>query len=1068
MGEPTPRSSRHAGSSSSPFASGAGEERWVDAASGEPASSRSAAPPLAAPPTSARARFEVRGGRKPSDASSDAVRPLARRASASIQARMTKGAIAHATTTTAQSGMPRIRMRGREHSVIGGAWALLVAALACPARGGEPDAKVAPAPRAPPAVASVASVASAAVASPPRSDDSGARAPNVRPRYDVRAGLDVTTRRVELHEIVDLPAGWERPVLWLYADRMRDVAPSFDEFEAERIYTVGVDRGGYEALTVEVEGCAKQTVAPSTAASDPAAPSRATRGRDIAITVCPEARRPLRLDVSGALVVARRYGTLGAARDELMLGDPWYPLVLPSSSVDVPPAADHVVRVTPTDARTFATARGVFDVDGRAPGPAFEQPGVTHAPLFVLPRGKAVTRDRYAGVDLTLASDSAETGIRSAFVEAPGAESDPFDPDAAGYVHGSVRDCIDLLRQLGFVASPDGAPQPPDVARARGLASSLVIVEIPERQRLAVRLPGMLAVSDHAFRLIPADRVRKFHALQIARQALAALVEPHQRATTPWEELRWAADADGSLLADLLLVTTTGRKEGVQDIIKVAGFHPSVDQLLYAPRVAFGAALFLAVYEPDPDRFGAERARTTTPMGHFFVHKLRDRLGPSGFRKATEQRFFGGKSWRAAAAAGSDDDLDYFWVQWLADYRPVAYRLVSTRSERASNGETTTTVTIERLGTSWLREPVTVEVRDDRGERVRGLWDAPGSRGQVVITTKGAFAEASIDPDGRLWQDWRLGGVHPRFDDETSHVLRPPIFSYFGFDYAATENRLDFEANFTVRRRFDIDEGYNFDLSRDARGYYASAAYVHGLGAMRDLNSRIGGFRLGASALRAPDGFAEDTRALTRFSAFAGLGWDSVLQIYDPLTGYGGSASASASVAAQDGGRFLPTVTLSARGHYYFWEHVRTATVLIAGGGLLAGNAFTSQLFALGGRQTFRGYEANELLGRANAYVIAEQRIKPISGEFYNFVVSWVKALEIVPFAAFGALSARDSAFSFGKLAAEVGVGLRFLHDYAGVQAGVVSIDLGVPLIRDDPRGRRQPVGLWISFEQTY
>jgi hypothetical protein len=942
-----------------------------------------------------------------------------------------------------------------QHSVIALAWAAVVATTDAPAHASASGAS--------------AGASDAKDTTQTARDETRAPATKLRPHrpyYDVRAGLDVTTRRVELHEIVELPDGWDRPVLWLYADRMRDVAPSFDEFEAERIYTFGVDRSGYEALTVEVEGCAAQTVPPSTAERDPAAPARATRGRDVAITICPEARRPLRIDVTGALVVARRYGTLGAARDELMLGDPWYPLVLPSSAVDVPPAADHRLLVTPTDARTFASARGVSDVDGAA-GLTIDQRGVTHAPLFVLPRGKAIERDRYAGVDLTLATDAPAQGIRSALIEASGAESDPLDADAAGYVHGTLRDCIDLLRQLGFVAAPSPT-ESDDGARARGLAPSLVVVEVPERQRLAVRLPGMLAVSDHAFRLFPADRVRKFHALQIARQALAALAEPHQRATTPWEDLRWAADADGSLLSDLLLVIATGRKEGVQDIIKIAGFHPSIDQLLYAPRVAFGAALFLAVYEPDPDRFGAERARTTTPMGHFFVHKLRDRLGPAGFRKATEQRLFAGKSWRAAAAAGSDDDLGYFWVQWLGDYRPLAYRLASVQSARQTDGTTTTTVTIERLGTSWVREPVTVEVVDDRGNRVRALWDAPGSRGQISVTTPGAFAEATVDPDGRLSQDWQLAGVHPRFDDETSHTWRPPIFSYFGFDYAATENRLDFEANFTVRRRFDIDEGYNFDLSRDARGYYASAAYVHGLGPMRDLNSRLGGFRLGASALRAPHGFAEDTRALTRFSAFAGLGWDSVLQIYDPLTGYGGSVSASASIAAQDGGRFLPTLTMSARGHYYIWEHVRTATVLIAGGGLLLGNAFTAQLFALGGRQTFRGYEANELLGRANAYVIAEQRIKPISGEFYNFVVSWVKALEVVPFAAFGVLSKRGSAFEYGKLAGEVGVGFRFLHEYAGVQAGVVSLDIGVPLIRDDPNHRRQPVGVWLSFEQTY
>ena len=61
--------------------------------------------------------------------------------------------------------------------------------------------------------------------------------------------------------------------------------------------------------------------------------------------------------------------------------------------------------------------------------------------------------------------------------------------------------------------------------------------------------------------------------------------------------------------------------------------------------------------------------------------------------------------------------------------------------------------------------------------------------------------------------------------------------------------------------------------------------------------------------------------------------------------------------------------------------------------------------------------------------------------------------------------------------AADVGAGGRVHYEYGGVQPGVISLDVGVPLIRDDSCVRneggdclrvRNPIGFYIGFDQYF
>jgi len=280
--------------------------------------------------------------------------------------------------------------------------------------------------------------------------------------------------------------------------------------------------------------------------------------------------------------------------------------------------------------------------------------------------------------------------------------SDPWDTDVTSLVARTVRRSVAFLRRFGFAVG-DGT---------RGLAPSLVVVEIPERQRLAVHLPGIVAISDHSFRVMPIDRVQRFHADAIARRVYGALVMPHVRAASdPILAPSIVADLDGSLFVDLARIAEAGKRESPKDLIGFAGFHPAVDQLLYAPKIAFQSDFFHDVAERDPDRDGAERARTRTPFGRFYLEKLRDRLGAAAFSRAAREHVDRGIAWSPAAESAYGSLADFF-RQWSAPRR-LSYGIVGRREERGARIRHV--VTVERRGDTWVREPVRRRIRRRSG-----------------------------------------------------------------------------------------------------------------------------------------------------------------------------------------------------------------------------------------------------------------------------------------------------------------------------------------------------------------
>lgn len=884
--------------------------------------------------------------------------------------------------------------------------------------------------------------------------------------YRVGAALDheqrvVRSRGVIVMEDVGRDESDAIPI-WLYGDRLQKSPPSLTDTSYERLFPYGVSRGGYRHVRLHLAGC--DAITPTDE------PISSVRGRIVLVPVCKTAARPYTVEFEADLALPQRYGTLGHTSGATMLADPFYPLVL-DRAAGTPLRGRHVV--------DFRTNRGLIaSAVGVASSGALliDQPGVSHAPVTILD-GAHVHEEVFAGVRVTLVTTSPPSRAEPERT-ADGLElRDVWEVDTTGSLLSLVRRAVGLLRRLGFTGSASAADP------TRTMASRLVLVEGPERERLAAELPGMVVTSDRAFRLLPLSRVQRFHELAILRRIFAALVAERVERSERLADRHWVSDLDAMLLVDLLVGLEEGGRDRAEDLLGFASFHPAVDQLLYAPKVAFKSAYFHDIEERDPDRDGADRAANSRPFGHLILEKLRDRVGPR-LGGALSEHLLRGTPLKASVAKVHAESLDVFFRTWLGPTPRLAYRIASVTSE-PSGSLLRHRVRVERLGDTSVAEPVVVELKDAAGAKARLVWDGPGSEGVVDWTSRAPLEDATVDPDGRLIQAPELARDHPRFDDELRHSWRPPILSTFAVSLSVTEKRPDAAIDFVLKRRYDVRQWFGVTAAAAARGVAGRLRYARGIGPMRDLNATLGAVVVGVSALRSDNGFGGSSAAVTEVDVGASVAWDTRLDGVSPQRGWGVGASISGGAARQDrsAARDAPTdasvhpsATLAVRGEAVHALHPKHVLAGAVGAGATVCPALAQQLQALSQRRVLRAYAADELIGCSTAYAILEYRLGLISGLYWNAAhLARFKGLQLVPFAAGGLLSSRSDAL-FDRFFGEVGGGLRALVDWGGVQPGLFAVDAGWPLSRRsntyvDSNGllqRRPPFGLYLSFDQAF
>ncbi|NOY90386.1 MAG: hypothetical protein GXP55_04180, partial [Deltaproteobacteria bacterium] len=768
-------------------------------------------------------------------------------------------------------------------------------------------------------------------------------------------------------------------------------------------------------------------------------------GSDLRVRIPAGPARRVRLSMTFALRLPRRFGRLGRAGGMLSMTAPWYPLLLGHGAPLRSPVPQRVrLELTP-GYQAWAMGAPLASGEARDFVAGFVPVLVAHH-FELLEWRDGETRARLL---------SPAPLYRDPPPEAQGIFRlrDLAHVDVTRPIRAGLHDALETFRSV------TGATPP----------ANLTLALVPSRTELAADAPGFVLLSDRIFQVTPVEPLRAFHRRALLRALFRALLVAPVDALEPVLDRGPGLRLRTTLLLDLDETRRHGHVRTPQELLGWAGFHPTIDQLLYAPQVAFVDAYFGSIAERDRFREAPSRARRPVAGGRRLLEHARDLLSQPQFR-----RFARGlvqlhepmrRLLRQAGGASALGRLD----GWLREPSlPVNYRLVGVRSSRRPVGGYRHVITLERQGATRA-EPVEVEVVDTRGHRVRGRWDGVGRRGEVTLDTPAPRLHVSIDPRHRTDQSATVAGGHPLADDSDHLPFRPPLLRAFQLSARASEGVLVGLIDFAIRRRYDLEHSVGVSAASDARGYGGGVRYSQGVGRKRDTNGRIGGVSVGLAVARLRPGFSVEGEGGVRSSLRFGAALNTHRYYLDTRRGDLLSGSVSLGLTRSDSGQRTGTLGFSVRGDHNVPLGLRGTLVLAGGVTGVFGRPLLSEHPGLGGPTLLRGYEADEVLGDARAFGVVELRGTLLSDLGVDVLhLFWIRELQLVAFTGGGVVvNAVDGrALVFG---AELGAGLRLHFDYGGVQPALLGVDLAAPLIRTaEARRTRPPVSFSLVFQQYF
>jgi hypothetical protein len=865
----------------------------------------------------------------------------------------------------------------------------------------------------------------------------------------VRARIDFTRGELVIDEqvVVRVEEGESSLRLWVYADRFAAVPRVRDERTWRWLYPGEIDLGevSIDAVTVDMD-----EVPFEMERSEGGVSSRDVSGATLVLSIEPGASRTVAVRISLRIEVPSRFGRMGRVGDTWSLAAPWYPLVIDGDAWRM--IAQHRVEIDAGEAELWlggehAESRHVVTRDA------------AYVPALIAPRLHR-WRGRIAGIDVEWSS------FEPLYTAPP--RSQPGIEGVADLVH---IDRIALLREalepVVQTAHWLGAPIP----------SRLDLLMVPSRTELVATAPSALLVSDRFGQVFPIDVVREFH-LRALRRALFAWI------SQPVAD-RLDAPIDRGLSEDLrsaVLLELDGRRRAEEvrtpeQLLSAFAFHPAIDQLLYAPQIAF-EDIYFSSGGNDPYRDDPDRARLGHARAERVLESARDVLSADDFGRFIAMIANGRRSIRSALER-ANPTAALRLSTWLELPRlEVNYRLGEVSSERTDAGYRHT-IEVIREGAHRV-ELVAIEVEDDSGARVSGVWDGTGERGIVVVTTVAARRHVHIDPRHRLPQSAAIAEGHPRADDATDQPFRPPIFTGFAFDVLASEANVTGLVEVALRRRYDLEHTFSLRALRTAARTGGRLRYLQSVGPKVHNNRRTVAVGGGVGFYYVHPGFGESQLGGYATDLELLLSIDTRGYVYDWREGFSLAVQGQVTTTVREDGSVGASVRASARGSHTWEIGNLQALVLVGQAGVTVGPVLDADRQSMGGRYGLRGFANDELLGTSALYAVLEHRVTAVTDLAWNLLHAiWVRELQFAWWLGAGVLlSAVDGRDVVG--AAETGIGLRIHYEYAGIQPGLLAIDFGVPVSRwiqtppcffgagGECNDRNAPFGFYISVDQYY
>jgi len=864
-----------------------------------------------------------------------------------------------------------------------------------------------------------------------------------QPLYVVSAHLDVDSGLLSASWQARVPvnAGQSLVRLWVYADRLATTPAGFRVDYGRWFFPAEVDLQQVKVLDLAVDG--QNVQGRWLRGRQGSAGGRETAGADLAIKVIPGPARSLNITLKFHYVLPERFGRLGRNGEQYVLAGPWYPLVL-APGQDMPSElATHQVTLRTSRRADILLASEMTAGRARTNSRGLFVPALVSSTLHHRAR-------TFAGTQLKMWS-------ASSLYQAPATNAD------LSSLHDAVR--IDTIRHVEQAARSAVA-----TAHAVGIEqipSTLRVVVVPSRDEIAATAPGWVIVSDRLFEIFPMKQAQTFHQQALLQAFFQYFAQAVWTTVESPDDSGWSREFRAALL---LRVDEWSKKLPVKtpyELLKFAAFHPTIDQLLYAPQMAFANVYFKSSELPLSARDDPWLARSHRATGVKVWENLQTRLPYIAFQKIAMGALVPGQRLRDLIKDVAPKSAALLG-QWLnPNPLPVNYRLGRIESRKLQQGGFEHRIEVVREG-GRREDPVQVWVKDDDGKEAFAQWDGHGQRGWVSVRTAATLDSVDVDPQGRLYQSPEMTVGHPHADDTTDLPFRPPLLQGFGFNASLGDKQVTGFVDFALRRRYDLENGVVLRLEHSVSTSGGSLRYVRGFGPKAHNNRRIGYASFGGIFERLRSSFGEDQPGGWNAGIMTAFGTDDRTFMQDPREGLNTGVYAQTGWAFADGVSGSPYLSVSARAGQLIPMGLRNVLLIVGGGGYTFGEVLPNLRQALGGRFLLRAYPVDALVGRGRLYAVAEHRYTLLSDLHWNGLhLAWVREVQLAAFAGGGLLFQATDGEGLRE-AAEVGAGLRIHSDYGGVQPAVFAMDFALPLVQVEDRDTRQPFGFFVSFDQYF
>lgn len=487
-------------------------------------------------------------------------------------------------------------------------------------------------------------------------------------------------------------------------------------------------------------------------------------------------------------------------------------------------------------------------------------------------------------------------------------------------------------------------------------APELVVVDTPDRLRLARPGPGVLFLSDRAFRLT--GGLWRFHLPAVERGLL--------QAGLPID------DAFARELAAAALSDAADQTRDPRELLGWASWIPEVDQLLYDGRLPFYTEVFgetWPAWRVQDDLLDILDPRSP---GTAVRQKLDQQFGPGTALRVAWPLAQGHSLERAAEEAG---------VPWAAiqawRHLPPPVNLSAT-GHRSRSG---TVIELRREGPEDVpSEPVPVVVQSGQ-TRETMVWE-PDAGAPVQTLTLGGRPAVHIDPDHDVRQ-----GPGDRADDRWPNRWTTTA-AFFPSELALTNRRITADASVALRQQYNSRWVVVGALGTDPIDRLdATVGAVHSFGPLQDRRNRPYRLFFGAGPAWLDARFRPTDSGAVAVGGYLGAAWDTRTDSIFPRHGHRLAASGTGGVLP---GSALTWSTAAGSALKVFDLGGRTALVA-RGSGALATGEVKHRLLTTG----LDGLPPQAVVGRQRVAAQAELRSQVLRFGSLPLPLVWLSDIQL-------------------------------------------------------------------------